>query len=163
MSRILESNKEIKKINIKIKKNLNYTFNTYIYYLLLKKYKNIIKEEYNNNSYPLYKDLKEYNLEIKSFLNKKKNLLIKNNYYFKYLLFIIIYKYYKIFNSYFSLSFIFRVLTLLFKKRNILILSFKSLELITLNLFLREFLKKKYIKKLNIKGIYTFNYIVFNS
>ena len=163
MSRILESNKEIEKINIKIKKNLNYTFNIYIYYLLLKKYKNIIKEEYNNSSYPLYKDLKEYNLEIKSFLNKKENLLIKDNYYFKCLLLIIIYKYYKISNSCFSLSFIFRVLTLLFKKRNILILSSKSLELITLNSFLREFLKKKYIKELNIKGIYAFNYIIFNS
>jgi hypothetical protein len=163
VSRILESNKEIEKISIEIKKNLDYTFNTYIYYLLLKKYKNTIKEEYNNNSCPLYKDLEEYSLKIKSFLNKKKNLLIKDNYYFKYLLLIIIYKYYKISNSYFSLSFIFRVLTLLFKKYSILIPSSKSLELITLNLFLREFLKKKYIKELNIKGIYTFSYIVFNS
>ena len=163
MSRILEFNKEVKKISIEIKKNLDYAFNTCIYCLLLKKYENTIEEEYNSSSCPLYKDLEEYSLEIKSFLNKKENLLVKDSYYFKCLLLTIIYKYYKISNSCFSPSFIFRVLTLLFKKYNILIPSFKSLELITLNSFLREFLKKKYIKELNIKGIYTFNYIIFNS
>jgi hypothetical protein len=163
VSRILESNKEVEKISIEIKKNLDYAFNTCIYCLLLKKYENTIEEEHNSSSCPLYKDLEEYSLEIKSFLSKKENLLVKDSCCFKCLLPTIICKYYKISNSCFSPSFMFRVLALLFKKRSILIPSSKSLELTTLNSFLREFLKKKYIKELNTKGIYAFNYIIFNS
>jgi hypothetical protein len=59
----------------------------------------------------------------------------------------------------------FQVLALLFKKRRILIPHFKTsgLSLMTLYPFLKEYLKKEYIKELNTEGIYAFKYIVFDS
>ena len=94
-------------ISIEIKEQLDIAFSTYIYYLLLKRFRDIIKKEYNSSFCLLYKDLKEYSLEIKSYLSKKENLLVRDSYYFTYLLPTIIYKYYKKSSSCFKPNFMF--------------------------------------------------------
>ena len=165
IARILESNKEVEEINIEIKEQLDVAFSTCIYCFLLKDFEDIIEEDHSSSSCPLYKDLEEFSLDVKSYINKRENFLIKDSCCFTCLLPTIICKYYKKSSSCFQPNFMFQVLALLFKKRRILIPYFKTsgLSPITLYPFLKEYLKKEYIKELNTKGIYAFKYIVFDS
>ena len=163
VSRILESNKEVERINIEIKEQLDIAFSTCIYCFLLKDFEDTIEEEHNSSSCPLYKDLEEFSLDIKSYIRKRENFLIKDSCCFTCLLPTIICKYYKKSSSCFQSNFMFQVLALLFKKRRILIPSFKTLGPTTLYPFLKEYLRKEYIKELDTEGVYAFKYIVFDS
>jgi hypothetical protein len=77
---------------------------------LLKDLEDIIEEGHNSSSCPLHKDLEEFSLDVKSYINKRENFLIKDSCCFTCLLPTIICRYYKKSNSCFQPNFMFQVL-----------------------------------------------------